>query len=71
MAGLVLSAVVVGLPVLLVRLVGWPLPHHVPRVAEIADALGEQRMPETATVWKILAVVLWVAWAPGAGVGGE
>ncbi|MGI8684928.1 MAG: BTAD domain-containing putative transcriptional regulator [Acidimicrobiales bacterium] len=63
LAGLALGTVVVGLPVLLASVVGWPLPHQVPKVAEIADALGDQRVPETATVWKILAVVLWVAWA--------
>lgn len=63
LAGLALTAVVVGLPVLLASAVGWPLPHQVPKLAEVAGALGDQRVPETATVWKILAVVLWVAWA--------
>lgn len=63
LAGMALAIVVVGLPVLLASVVGWPLPRQVPKLAEIADALGDQRVPETATVWKILAVVLWVAWA--------
>ena len=63
LAGAMLGAVVVGVPLLLARLVGWPLPHHVPQVSEIADALGRRRVPEPTTVWKILSVVVWLAWA--------
>jgi DNA-binding SARP family transcriptional activator/LysM repeat protein len=59
---LALSALLVGLPVLLITAVGWPLPHQLPHLQEIADTLGGHQPLETATVWKVLAIILWLAW---------
>ena len=58
----VLVALVAGVPWALVHFVGWPLPHHVPSVAEVGRALDHQGIPAQALV-DALAVVVWVAWA--------
>lgn len=56
--GLVL---VVGVPVLLWRFVGWPLPRTLPAPSSIVDALGRSDVPDTVII-KALALVGWVAW---------
>jgi DNA-binding SARP family transcriptional activator len=62
-AAAVLAGVVIGVPVVLAAAVGWPLPGELPSVAELGEILTAERAPEAATVWKILAVLAWVAWA--------
>jgi len=52
-----------GIPVLLVRVVGWPLPHGVPGPAGIISALQSGWRPDPATVIKAFTVVAWIAWA--------
>lgn len=61
-ASIALLVVLVGLPALLSVAIGWPLPRALPRLAEISETLAGDRPLETATVWKVLAVVLWLAW---------
>ena len=39
-------ALVVGLPVLLVRGVGWPLPHKIPQWEEVQRAYQLQYLPD-------------------------
>ena len=61
-ATLAFVALVVGVPVVLAMLVGWPLPHGVPRPSAVVDALRETYVPDDFLV-KALAVVCWLAWA--------
>src|ERR1039458_1241439 len=50
----------VGIPLLLATIVGWPLPHHLPTLAQLHSAAGSQ-IPDT--FWpKALATVAWLAW---------
>ena len=58
-----LAALVGAVPALLVVLVGWPLPHGVPRLEEIRTALGDGWKPDEAFVIGLLALVVWVVWA--------
>jgi len=57
LAGLVLLALVGGVPVLLVTFVGMPLPTSVPDWSTLAHA-----QLDSATVIKVFAVVVWLAW---------
>ena len=61
-ASAAIALLVVGLPALLLTSVGWPLPRQLPHLSEIADTLTGHQPLETTTVWKILAVILWLAW---------
>ncbi len=56
-----LVVLVVGLPLGLAVLVGWPLPTAVPSTSEISDAIGRVGVSDW-TVVKIVACVLWLAW---------
>jgi DNA-binding SARP family transcriptional activator len=60
-AGLLLTAVIVGLPVVLVHYVGWPLPTSVPDVEQLT---GWLHTPVTDTVIiNLLAIAAWLLWA--------
>jgi hypothetical protein len=51
----------VGIPVALSTLVGWPLPHHVPSGIQAARALGAS-IPDS--FWpRLFATLAWLAWA--------
>jgi hypothetical protein len=52
----------VGVPIGLAVVVGWPLPHAVPSLGELARALTGGAIPDEFIV-KALAVVGWVYWA--------
>ena len=57
----VITVALVGIPVLLASIVGWPLPHHVPTTGQLHTALTSQ-VPDG--FWpKALAVVAWLGWA--------
>jgi DNA-binding SARP family transcriptional activator len=56
-----LLVLVVGVPVALWKLVGWPLPTSLPSWDEISDALGRSDLPDS-TLIKTVAVVGWLAW---------
>lgn len=56
-----LGALLVGLPIVLVRVAGWPLPGRVPDWGHAAQMLQQGDIP-AAPVIKALAVVLWVLW---------
>jgi hypothetical protein len=60
LAGLLL--VVVGLPVVLWEIIGWPLPHALPSLSELGDALTRPTIPDEVFP-KALAVLAWVVWA--------
>lgn len=57
-----LAAFTFGLPVALGRAVGWPLPSRWPAADEVWQRLGEAYIAD-GTIIKILAVVVWLAWA--------
>ena len=59
---LVLVAIVVGVPTLLTLVAGWPLPRNVPDWSRISTALRQGDIPGE-TVIKVLAVLVWIAWA--------
>ncbi|MBW3662723.1 MAG: LysM peptidoglycan-binding domain-containing protein [Actinobacteria bacterium] len=56
-----LLVVVVGVPALLVRFVGWPLPTALPTWAQFSNAITSGNIDD-ATIIKTLAVVVWLAW---------
>jgi hypothetical protein len=56
LSALVLLAVVVGVPVLLVRFVGWPLPTTLPDRSWLTAPIG------AATLVKVFAGAVWLAW---------
>lgn len=64
-AGGVLSALsfCFGIPALMVRAAGWPLPRRLPAVSVIGDALTRGWRPDDRVVISVLALVGWVVWA--------
>ena len=51
----------VGIPLALALVVGWPLPHHLPTTTQLHSAAGSQ-IPDD--FWpKALASIAWIAWA--------
>ena len=60
-AGGALVALMVGVPLLLVKMAGWPLPTKVPDVSN-AMRMIEQGNIEASTVINVLACVVWAAW---------
>jgi hypothetical protein len=56
-----LACLVLGVPLALTLVVGWPLPHGVPSVGEIGSALSGQTIDQAVLV-KGLAVLCWLAW---------
>jgi nucleoid-associated protein YgaU/DNA-binding SARP family transcriptional activator len=55
-------AVLIGVPAALTVTVGWPLPRAVPSWTEITDGFSRQGV-QTDTVIRVLAVIVWCAWA--------
>jgi len=56
----VIAVGLLGIPLLLATIVGWPLPHHLPTTGQLHSAAGSQ-IPDT--FWpKALAVIAWLAW---------
>jgi DNA-binding SARP family transcriptional activator len=60
LALLALAVLLVGIPLALWRLVGWPLPHAVPSLPEIRAAL-QRPLPDTFFP-KLLAAGAWLYW---------
>lgn len=60
-AAVAIAAVVVVPPILLVRFIGWPLPHN-PNVDDIAHSLRGTPISDQVLL-KALAIAGWVAWA--------
>ena len=51
----------VGIPLALALVIGWPLPHHLPTTTQLHSAAGSQ-IPDD--FWpKALATIGWIAWA--------
>ena len=58
----------IGIPALLCRAAGWPLPRRLPSLSPIGDALNGGWRPDDHFVVSVLAVVAWVVWAQIAAV---
>lgn len=58
-----LVGLLIGVPVFLAAAVGWPLPRAVPAWADITATFQGELPLDADTVWKVLACVVWVAWA--------
>jgi DNA-binding SARP family transcriptional activator len=58
----VLAVLVAGIPWALWHYIGWPLPHHMPSVAQVGHALDAHGIAGRTLV-DVLAVVVWVTWA--------
>ena len=58
---ILLVLLLVGVPLLLVRTAGWPLPTAIPSTEAVGDALTRTGVPSTTLV-KAVAVVVWLAW---------
>src|SRR4051812_12540415 len=56
-----LMSLLVGVPVALLALAGWPLPQRVPRLESVGHALSQSQIPDEFWV-KAAAVVCWIAW---------
>lgn len=59
---LALFALLVGVPMLLALVAGWPLPRHAPDWSRISTAVQQGDIPGEAVI-KVLAVLVWIAWA--------
>lgn len=55
------TAVLVGIPLMLMKIAGWPLPTYLPAPADVVTAVQQRNIPSTFVV-KALAVVLWLLW---------
>ena len=56
----VIALGLLGIPLLLATIVGWPLPHHLPTAGQLHSAAGSQ-IPDA--FWpKALATIAWLAW---------
>lgn len=62
-AATTLLVLLVGVPALLALAVGWPLPRALPAWEEVTGTFRGDLPLDATTVWKVLACVVWVAWA--------
>ena len=58
-----LGLLILGVPIVLAALAGWPLPHAMPDPSAVTSALRNGWAPDGPFVLKALAVVCWLAWA--------
>lgn len=56
-----LLALVAVVPLALWAIAGWPLPDHLPSLAEVGRALSHKNIPDTALM-KVIALLGWTAW---------
>jgi hypothetical protein len=62
-ASAVLCALLGGVPWFLSAAIGWPLPSAAPAWNDITATIAGDLPLDADTVWKVLACVVWVAWA--------
>lgn len=61
-SALALIGLVVGIPVVLALLAGWPLPRRLPSLDSIRSALENGWVPDSSVVIKAIALMCWLAW---------
>lgn len=61
----VLSAVgfCLGIPALLCRAAGWPLPRRLPSLSAVGNAFSGGWRPDDQFVMSVLAIIAWIVWA--------
>lgn len=70
-SALLLAGLLIGVPILLIFGVGWPLPQGIPSGSELVTAIKTGAVPPS-TIWKSISVVVWGLWfLLLAGVGVE
>ena len=57
-----LLVLVVGVPILLIRIAGWPLPTSVPSWSRVSTAVQQGDIPGDVVI-KVIAVGVWLIWA--------
>ena len=57
-----LLVLVVGVPILLIRIAGWPLPTSVPSWNRVSTAIQQGDIPADVVI-KVIAVGVWLIWA--------
>jgi nucleoid-associated protein YgaU len=57
-----LTAITVGIPVLLIAIAGWPLPRQLPHWDRVLTAIQQGDIPAQVVI-NTLAVIVWIAWA--------
>ena len=68
---MLLVGLLIGVPILLILGVGWPLPQGIPSGSDIVTTIKTGAVPPS-TIWKSISVVVWVLWfLLFAGVGVE
>ena len=60
-AGLLLLLLLVGVPVVLILLAGWPLPSKMPDWGHVSTMVRQADIPADNVI-KVIACVVWVAW---------
>ncbi len=58
---LITAVVIIGMPIVLIQIAGWPLPTKAPNFSNISTAIQQQNIPDEVII-KALAVVLWLVW---------
>lgn len=70
-SAVLLVGLLIGVPILLILGVGWPLPQGIPSGSDIVTTIKTGAVPPS-TIWKSISVVVWVLWSLlFAGVGVE
>ena len=70
-SAILLVGLLIGVPILLILGVGWPLPQGIPSSSDIVTTIKTGAVPPS-TIWKSISVVVWILWfLLLAGVGVE
>ena len=60
-SAVLLTGLLIGVPILLIFGVGWPLPQGIPSGADVVTAIKTGAVPPS-TIWKSISVVVWILW---------
>ena len=59
---LVITAVLAGVPLVLIKIAGWPFPQRIPTWERFTISVRQGDVPSEVVI-KTLAVIVWIAWA--------
>ena len=60
-SAVLLAGLLIGVPIVLIFGVGWPLPQGIPSGSDLVTAIKTGAVPPSA-IWKSISVVVWVLW---------
>ncbi len=60
-SAVLLAGLLIGVPIVLIFGVGWPLPQGIPSGSDLVTAVKTGAVPHSA-IWKSISVVVWVLW---------